>query len=578
MDALNIQKPLPTYDAEIGRLPAQKPCKRYKYNPHQETFVTDVSHRSRRCATFRKRRHARLDGPVNDAMLQKVQVPVEPAYSEPKVEHYADIGLDFWKELNWQLWRAQRGSESLRDENNRQMALPPAVVLRKEDFVYVLGLLETVCFREMHSMLIDVLNVHNQAEGEEAFCEICQSDVSDRHDPIVFCEGCELPVHQSCYAFAEVPKKEWYCNVCRVLGSKAQPRCRFCPLSRGTMKQTPSLRFDDLSVFEPISHEWDLNASAFNKTCSVCDLCYGTCIECIVPDCKIPFHATCGLRSGLFMFVEDSEKSKIGVRLFHFCAFHSEKARQGCDKKRMDLVLERLTAATDDPGVECYKRSRICKLESSFDRFVNWKRMAADLNLPKAVMKNVFSHWVKRRRAVGNRPLVHLAERPARKALVKRTPKAELPEDVLDEMNSDYTKSHCILDKFRNLATLSLRRERMKLQVVRLLREAFEETTTYMEQDSHLQERFMLKVANLFNEHLHGLGSGILENSRDSSIISEDHRFRPPPRPAVHQPQAVSNVHRVRGAEDPPNGQVLVHAQQNPRRVRGFVRSGSRIE
>lgn len=194
-------------------------------NPHQECFVTDVSHRSRRCAIFRKRRHARAFGPINDGMLQKVQVPVDASYNEPRAEYtlhannliqndavkhglsrsevpalrdtafveivdehmikinklaqpVADFQLSvadgkFWNQLNQKLW--SKNEETVRkDENNRHLNAPP--ILRKEDFAYILSVLEFNCFVDIHNMLLDVLNVPNQAESDNnAFCEICQS-------------------------------------------------------------------------------------------------------------------------------------------------------------------------------------------------------------------------------------------------------------------------------------------------------------------------------------------------------------------------------------------------------------------
>jgi hypothetical protein len=220
-----LVKALPTYDADIGKPPSQKTTKRSKYNPHQEAFVADVSHRTRRCVALRKRRHARIHGPVNDAMLQRVQVPVDASYSEPRVEYTHDstyyLNLDagklgltkqevfalrdtvipeadedkrlkiprlaqpvaavmlnradgrFWTQLNCRLWNNENGVR--KDENNRHPAVPPAVVLAKSDFTYIMSLLETNCFNEMHGALLDVLSVPNQADDDNAFCEICQS-------------------------------------------------------------------------------------------------------------------------------------------------------------------------------------------------------------------------------------------------------------------------------------------------------------------------------------------------------------------------------------------------------------------
>lgn len=196
-------------------------------NPYQESFVADISHRSRRCVIFRKRRHTRAFGPVSDGMLQKVQVPVDASHNEPRATYttdgfnlvqadalkhgltradvaalcecsvaeaaedtlikinrlshsVADFQLNiadgkFWTQLNCKLWN-KNDDGSRKDENNRYVNAPPIVVLRKEDFSYILSVLEFKCFEAIHNTLLDVLNVPNQAETDsDAFCEICQS-------------------------------------------------------------------------------------------------------------------------------------------------------------------------------------------------------------------------------------------------------------------------------------------------------------------------------------------------------------------------------------------------------------------
>lgn len=108
-------------------------------------------------------------------------------------------------------------------------------------------------------------------------------ETSDSHDPIVFCEGCELAVHQSCFGITVLPKKGWYCKVCSTFCAKTDVRCRFCPLSWGTLKQIgdnggwghfacsvwqQSLRFGNLTTFEPITFARDYEEFAsetFNK-------------------------------------------------------------------------------------------------------------------------------------------------------------------------------------------------------------------------------------------------------------------------------------------------------------------------
>lgn len=59
------------------------------------------------------------------------------------------------------------------------------------------------------------------------------------------------------------------------------------------------------------------------------------------------------------MSVEDSSSAKIGVRMFTFCSYHSEKARlvQNDHDGGSAFILEQLKGSSRDVSLECYKVS-----------------------------------------------------------------------------------------------------------------------------------------------------------------------------------------------------------------------------
>jgi hypothetical protein len=70
--------------------------------------------------------------------------------------------------------------------------------------------------------------------GEDDSCAVCSIPHSYDDDQILFCDGCNVPVHQRCYGVAEVPEGDWFCYTCASDEKKQdpqwQPRCILCPV------------------------------------------------------------------------------------------------------------------------------------------------------------------------------------------------------------------------------------------------------------------------------------------------------------------------------------------------------------
>ena len=51
-------------------------------------------------------------------------------------------------------------------------------------------------------------------EDENSACDICREEESFDDDPIIFCDGCNVPVHIQCYGIkGGVPTGDWFCDV-----------------------------------------------------------------------------------------------------------------------------------------------------------------------------------------------------------------------------------------------------------------------------------------------------------------------------------------------------------------------------
>jgi len=45
-------------------------------------------------------------------------------------------------------------------------------------------------------------------------CNSCMSEESCEANPIVFCDGCDIAVHQLCYGIETIPEGKWFCDIC----------------------------------------------------------------------------------------------------------------------------------------------------------------------------------------------------------------------------------------------------------------------------------------------------------------------------------------------------------------------------
>ena len=151
---------------------------------------------------------------------------------------------------------------------------------------------------------------------------------SEECNEMVFCDKCNICVHQACYGITTIPSGPWLCKTCEL---NITPKCELCPNKGGAMKATktgklwahvscalwiPEVSIGCVEKMEPITKISSIPSSRWNLLCVLCKDRVGSCIQCSVKTCKVAYHVTCAFKRGLKMraIIED-ENAEDGVQL-----------------------------------------------------------------------------------------------------------------------------------------------------------------------------------------------------------------------------------------------------------------------
>ena len=74
---------------------------------------------------------------------------------------------------------------------------------------------------------------------EETICDCCRDGTVYDDDALVYCDSCDVCVHQSCYDVSDAALKQdtWYCDPCAAHADTENLSCALCPLKGGAYRR-----------------------------------------------------------------------------------------------------------------------------------------------------------------------------------------------------------------------------------------------------------------------------------------------------------------------------------------------------
>ncbi|EZA60271.1 hypothetical protein DMN91_010538 [Ooceraea biroi] len=324
------------------------------------------------------------------------------------------------------------------------------------------------------------------AADEDAVCCICMDGECQNSNAILFCDMCNLAVHQDCYGVPYIPEGQWLCRRCLQSPSRAVD-CILCPNRGGAFKQTdrsatwahvvcalwiPEVRFANTVFLEPIDSIESIPQARWKLICCVCKKKgRGACIQCHKSNCYAAFHVTCAQQAGLCMrmrTVQPANGEPMLVQKTAYCEAHTpvdyQPSTNPVDARRRAIANKKSSSAPviSIPTIPPERIQEIANL-------------AEGLEKKSQVIQRLIAYWTLKRQYRNGVPLLrrlqssHPQSRPP--PLVEHSTSPTHDNELRGEMCRQLKYWQCLrqdLERARLLCELVRKREKLKKELVKV--------------------------------------------------------------------------------------------------------------
>lgn len=336
----------------------------------------------------------------------------------------------------------------------------------------IMNQLEVQCATNMKAKQVGI------EYDDHVVCDVCRSPDAEDNNEMVFCDSCNICVHQACYGITSIPSGEWLCKPCKELGSQKNVSCVLCPNVGGALKPTscpgkwahvscalwiPEVSFESVEEMEPITKVKQIPPFRKQLLCCLCGIKKGAPVQCSFKKCKTAYHITCAFKEKLKMQAL-VEPEQIGVKLKSFCLEHSPSLGNKSESSVTsatsassfnlsilpEIDLFRLNDCHDeDSHCEFWKYIDIGEIHKEFIPALQAERPKQSVHQLQLYIDLVLQYWKLKRYSRYGAPLIKLTANSS-------------IEEIQQQQRNHILRLRVDLERIRNLSYMLIKREKMK--------------------------------------------------------------------------------------------------------------------